>query len=155
MATFSYSADGQSLSIRSLTQDGVEMPLSFCASGFIILGLATVALGEPLCGALMMILGIGCLAVLFVDTRLHIRRAGDLRIRHTLFGVLLFGRRTFAAGTWKVNVVQGGDWAEGINPWHFVIEGQDSSAAPYAFPLKQGAVRLRQRVLAFVKDSPF
>ena len=62
---------------------------------------------------------------------------------------------TFAAGTWKVNVVQGGDWAEGINPWHFVIEGQDRSAAPYAFPLKQGAVRLRQRVLAFVKDSPF
>ena len=75
MPTFSYSRDGQVLFIRTLSQHGVEMPLAFCAAGFIILGLATVALAEPAVGVMMMILGLACLAVLFVDTRLHIRRS--------------------------------------------------------------------------------
>ena len=154
MATFSYSRDGQVLFIRTPSQHGVEMPLAFCAAGFIILGLATVALAEPAVGVMMMILGLACLAVLFVDTRLHIRRSGDLRLRHTLFGLFVLGRRTFAAGTWKVNVVQDTDWDEGVHPWQFVIEGEGRSAVLYAFPRKQGAVRLRQRILAFVNDSP-
>lgn len=155
MATFSYSRDGQILFIKTLAQHGAEMPLSFCAAGFIVLGLATVALGEAAFGVMTVMLGLACLAVLSLDTRLHIRRSGDLRVRHTLFGLVVLFRKTFAAGTWKVNVVQGAEWAEGICPWHFVIQGDGRTAVPYAFPKKQGAVRLRQRILAFVDDSPF
>ena len=156
MATFSYSRDGQYLLIRTLAQHGAEMPLSFCAAGFIILGLATAALGELAIGAMTAALGVACLAILFVDTRIQIRRSGDLRIRHTLFGALSLSRRSFDAGTWQLKVVQGEEWAEGIRPWHFVIKDDGGRAAvPYAFPQKQGAIRLRQRILAFVEDSPY
>lgn len=156
MASFSYSRDGQTLFIKTLAQHGAEMPLSFCAAGFIVLGLATAVLGEIAVGAMTVALGVACLAILFVDTRIQIRRSGDLRVRHTLFGALSLFRRTFQAGTWQLKVVPGSEWAEGIRPWHFVIKDEEGrSAVPYHFPRKQGAVRLRQRILAFVDDSPF
>ena len=156
MATFSYSRDGQTLFIKTLAQHGAELPLSFCAAGFIILGLATAAFGEIALGAMMATLGVACLVILFLDTRVQIRRSGDLRVRHTLFGAFSFFRRNFEAGTWQLKVIQGNEFAEGIRPWHFVIKDEGGrSAVPYAFPRKQGAVRLRQRILAFLDDSPF
>jgi len=156
MATFSYSRDRKTLVIKPLAQHGAEMPLSFCAAGFIIFGLATAALGQNLVGAMTVVLGCACLGILFVETRIQIRRSGDLRVRHTLFGTFSLFGRSFGAGTWQLKIVPGPDWAEGIRPWHFVIKDQSGrSAVPYAFPRKQGAVRLRQRILAFLDDSPF
>ncbi len=154
MATFSYSRDGKHLIIRTLTPGGTEMPLAFCASGFSILGLIMYGLGEPLLGLMTGALGVVSLGILMFDTRVEVLRSGELHVLRTLVGLRFFQRR-FAAGSWRVNVVAGDEWAEDLASWNFVIQGEQRVMVPYAFPKKQGAVRVKQRVLAFLDDSPF
>ncbi|MAG55985.1 MAG: hypothetical protein CMJ83_06820 [Planctomycetes bacterium] len=158
MAFFSYARNGRVLLVRTVTERAAESSLILCAVGFMVFGLAVGAMGHPAYGVLTALLGVACLTILFLDVRLHVERAGNLRVKHVLFGRLPVAWSTFASGTWKLSVVAGrDDWnPEGPHPWQLVIRGdQGRQIAPYAFLRKEGALRLRQRILAFLQDSPF